>query len=504
MEEKIKNTPEEWSKGTWAVVVKDGYFGCDQSLTYIPKMPIGHYDEIYANYNNSTTATAFKGTRYGNYVFEKELVKWFATKQEAKNYSEWLLNKPTINDYQVGDIVELMDNSSKVADFGATAKITGVNADYIILEWLTNFNEQSNGLYYPGDFRLLKRKPKKPEFKIGDWVIIDSGYLSQLNKSSYIGRPVKVLYPTKNTPDYCINVDIPYNRDGGLNVRKEKARHAAQAEIDIVNPPAKYPGKAVHCTTQEEWDFVCKKTDNMKMHRWFKHTGSQGGNGKSYCASIEADGESAIGKNWSQTLDFYTEKKYKILSFQEWLNENGYVFGNELPLPKTNSDLEIGRFYDISGVKGVLVKITETRPIFEVVVNSSGISGIQDRVPDYILNFGGYYLGYSNTVEDITKVYPEKIDIHFRDTAWEENVCETCNGEGETMIAKLYPSGHTEVTDTCPDCDGGGYIEKVFNYIKTNPCAEICISGINPIETKPIKIQKDKKIDIFLFDVKKI
>jgi hypothetical protein len=38
--------------------------------------------------------------------------------------------------------------------------------------------------------------------------------------------------------------------------------------------------------------------------------------------------------------------------------------------------------------------------------------------------------------------------------------CETCNGEGQVMVGKLYPSGHTEVNETCPDCNGDGFIGK--------------------------------------------
>ena len=41
----------------------------------------------------------------------------------------------------------------------------------------------------------------------------------------------------------------------------------------------------------------------------------------------------------------------------------------------------------------------------------------------------------------------------------EETICETCNGTGQVMVAKLYPSGHTEVKEDCPDCNGTGYIE---------------------------------------------
>jgi hypothetical protein len=38
-------------------------------------------------------------------------------------------------------------------------------------------------------------------------------------------------------------------------------------------------------------------------------------------------------------------------------------------------------------------------------------------------------------------------------------LCESCKGEGTTMIARMYPTGHTECTEECPDCDGEGQIE---------------------------------------------
>jgi hypothetical protein len=45
----------------------------------------------------------------------------------------------------------------------------------------------------------------------------------------------------------------------------------------------------------------------------------------------------------------------------------------------------------------------------------------------------------------------------------EENItyetCENCNGEGTVMVAKLYPNGHTEVNESCTECDGSGEIE---------------------------------------------
>ncbi len=46
----------------------------------------------------------------------------------------------------------------------------------------------------------------------------------------------------------------------------------------------------------------------------------------------------------------------------------------------------------------------------------------------------------------------EKADEGYR-------LCDTCEGVGTTMIAKMYPTGHAEVTDTCPDCEGEGQVE---------------------------------------------
>jgi len=34
--------------------------------------------------------------------------------------------------------------------------------------------------------------------------------------------------------------------------------------------------------------------------------------------------------------------------------------------------------------------------------------------------------------------------------------CETCQDTGETLVAKLYPTGHAEEMGKCPDCEGPG------------------------------------------------
>ena len=46
--------------------------------------------------------------------------------------------------------------------------------------------------------------------------------------------------------------------------------------------------------------------------------------------------------------------------------------------------------------------------------------------------------------------------------------CETCDGIGTVMIAKLYPNGHCEVNEDCPDCGGSGVIEIGIDSIAKN------------------------------------
>ena len=38
--------------------------------------------------------------------------------------------------------------------------------------------------------------------------------------------------------------------------------------------------------------------------------------------------------------------------------------------------------------------------------------------------------------------------------------CPECRGDGKIMVAKLYPSGHSECWETCDFCNGEGDFEE--------------------------------------------
>lgn len=92
-----------------------------------------------------------------------------------------------------------------------------------------------------------------------------------------------------------------------------------------------YTGEVVHCTTQEEWNFVIE-TLKSGQRNWFKHKNY--GNKKSFCIDINTT-------NCSESVEYYQEKNYKIYSFQEWCN----MFGHK---PDFKPNFEVGKWYKIS------------------------------------------------------------------------------------------------------------------------------------------------------------
>lgn len=119
--------------------------------------------------------------------------------------------------------------------------------------------------------------------------------------------------------------DINYISDGNGNC----VWHQLEGWSEIISQPKQsLKNQAVHCKTQEEWDFVTEKLGN-DGENWFKH--ADWGNNKSFCISFE-------GKNQSQTLDFYQKANYQILSFQEWCDLNGYKMEKEVKF-------EVGKWY---------------------------------------------------------------------------------------------------------------------------------------------------------------
>ena len=116
-----------------------------------------------------------------------------------------------------------------------------------------------------------------------------------------------------------------------VDITKSSKRKYHLSDLEVWLDKPKQPLKqAVHCKTQEEWDFVNKKLGN-DCKNWFANPAW--GNNKSFCISFD-------DKNQSQTLECYQKAGYQILSFQEWCDLNGYKMENKC-------GFEVGKWYKV-------------------------------------------------------------------------------------------------------------------------------------------------------------
>jgi len=107
--------------------------------------------------------------------------------------------------------------------------------------------------------------------------------------------------------------------NGHTEVNEECPVCGGEGIIDKPKQPLK---QAVHCKTQEEWDFVTEKLNYNWIHTKFKINRD--------CISLSA------AQNSSEI--YWKSKDYQILSFQEWCNLNGYKMENEVKF-------EVGKWY---------------------------------------------------------------------------------------------------------------------------------------------------------------
>lgn len=136
---------------------------------------------------------------------------------------------------------------------------------------------------------------------------------STSNKSFILGN----IYKTNSSSEkhlYRFDKDEQGDKNGLTATSfKPSTKEAYEAQ----NKPIKqYVGKVVHCTTQEEWDFVSNKLEYI----WFN----------SYQFNLYKNNSCIkLSANTCGNLNWYKDNNYQILSFQEWCEENSYFYPNK-------------------------------------------------------------------------------------------------------------------------------------------------------------------------------
>ena len=195
---------------------------------------------------------------------------------------------------------------------------------------------------------------------------------------------------------------------------------------------------AVHCTTQEEWDFVISKFNprNIKSKNFETYN-------KQSCINYKDEEKDNIGL--FGCVDFYLENNYKILSFQEWCNLNGYKM-------ETKLNFKVGKWYEYNGW---YLKLKEIKK--DLFVASEYI----DRDKSYRNNLTNFTCGKADDekvllfdLSEIQQYLPynhpdKKLNLQFEVGKWYKNL-----GHDKEYIGKFL-----EMKGCCWYCS-----EYFYNY----------------------------------------
>jgi len=175
------------------------------------------------------------------------------------------------------------------------------------------------------------------KWSVGSYVVIIKEYgslnIGEIHEISdeYTGACIDI---SKSAGRAC----LPFKTSCEWFSIRAEAEEFAKTLIQPVKEKVKQPLKqAVHCKTQEEWDFVTEKLNYNWIHTKFKINRD--------CISLSA------AQNSSEI--YWKSKDYQILSFQEWCDLNGYKMENKCEFIEgkwyKNSDKTYAKCYQIIG-----------------------------------------------------------------------------------------------------------------------------------------------------------
>lgn len=257
---------EKWSVGSYVVFLKDNLQNNSRKIGDISKIK-----------NVRTNAIDFEDNMGNNIDGDFSVVtnlKWFATKFEAEEFAKTLV-EPVKHGNGILDTVE------QLQELTAFPSIGFCKTDRISLR-----------IYLKNKFPNCTVKQWYSKYSIVAW-----------NESSYWWCESK-----SNRPEYTFE-------------QLEKF-------LDVLE--AKQPLKqAVHCTTQEEWDFVQSKFNENGLYasQWNTYK-------EESCISLFKDDS----RGGYTSRNHFKIDRIDIVSFQEWCQQGGYTMEKEV-------EFEVGKWY---------------------------------------------------------------------------------------------------------------------------------------------------------------
>lgn len=166
-----------------------------------------------------------------------------------------------------------------------------------------------------------------------------------------------------------------------------------------------------------------------------------------------------IDSNWNQKTADYWNGENKTISYFDLKNnivtiffkENSSIHGIKAEGFKEfmdNFDKPKHSFKDNTWYK---VLSTTSNYYVKNKFDNDGLDSFREHIDDSTYFNSTINLGLEGTYQ-YKEVDISEIQDYLPDNHIDKFRCQTCEDTSKVMVAKLYPQGHTEVTEDCPDC----------------------------------------------------
>jgi hypothetical protein len=200
----------------------------------------------------------------------------------------------------------------------------------------------------------------------------------------------------------------------------------------------------------EKW---CIKRNDSRINEWLNKNNSSGSTYEALCNDY-----AHVPGIRGYHLFGHIQNGYTEITFDQFKK---YVLKETIEQSKSIEKWSVGS-YAVALKDGVNWGMTQKGDIYFIDKWDKAVNLTQNSIELYFKapypKYKFKWFATKSEAEEFAKTLLNPIEDTIE--------CETCNGEGQVMVAKLYPSGHTEVNETCTDCNGDGIIDKPKQPLK--------------------------------------
>jgi hypothetical protein len=428
--------------------------------------------------------------------FKSSTKEAFDAQNQPKSIEKWSVGSYVVflednlqsNGFKKGNICKIIraTTSSILYENGCQNSVAGIPSVADYLKWFTTKSEAE--VFAKTLVKPVKETPALIEFPKEGYCEKNSDILKYLSKTRTIYKSAEGKETDNRLKYVCWN-----ETDYWLVYDKSSKTYYNFTNILFLIQMEKQPLKqAVHCTSQEEWDFVCDKIDSSL--KW---------DNKNPCRILSLP-------RWIGNIKFCKKENIQILSFQEWKDLNGYKSGNKIIdgkwYKKENNyyikchshtvSLSIlsyeviynGKFESYQQFKTFDNILTDKEVSIEEIqqylpaghpdkIQLNPEFKVGDWVIRIIENHGVHYFG---RIFQISKVHEDRVECESDDSTHVLSSIRHATPEeinNHLISIGQIPGGEVKAPTFITNLEMGVIVKEPFYGITGNPCKEVCSHG---------------------------